>query len=72
MSTDEITVIKESLHRIEVALIGDPSLGNTGIVARLASVETKTDAMDKKQLVWGGVVTGASLALGSLKDKLFS
>jgi len=28
--------------------------------------------MDKKQLVWGGVVTGASLALGSLKDKLFS
>lgn len=72
MSADELEAIKSSLHRIETALVGDPTLGNTGIVARLASVETKAEAMDKKQLVWGGVVTGASLALGTLKDKLFS
>jgi len=72
MSADELEAIKSSLHRIETALVGDPSLGNAGIVSRLAVVECKADAMDKKQLVWGGVVTGASLALGSLKDKLFS
>ena len=58
------------LTRIEKSLTGDPQFGHTGIAQRLSSVENKLDAHDKKLILWGGIVTGASLAMGELKRKL--
>lgn len=39
MSTEEIQSIRDSLHRIELALVGDPAMGNKGLVARMSEVE---------------------------------
>lgn len=66
MSVEEIQSVRESLHRIETALIGDPRMGNTGIVARLESVERET----RETTAWrerlnvriGMIATGISFA----------
>lgn len=69
MSTEEVQSIKETLHRIESALVGDPAMGHKGIAQRLDTVEQRTDAHDRKLLVWGGAFTGASVVLTHLKTK---
>lgn len=70
MSTEEIASIRASLHRIELAIVGDPQVGHKGLAQRMTDNEAKTDAVDKKLLVWGGVVTGVGIALPYLKAKL--
>lgn len=59
----EMQNIKESVNRIESALVGDSKLGHTGFAERIALVEKKTDEMDKKLILWGGVATGISVAI---------
>ena len=44
MSVEEIQSMKDSLQRIETALVGDPKMGNAGIVTRLESVEREAQA----------------------------
>jgi hypothetical protein len=70
MTPDEITAlraevqtIKESVNRIESALVGDQKLGHTGFAERLALVEKQTAEHDKKLILWGGIATGASVAI---------
>lgn len=43
MSLDEIQSIKESLARIETALMGDPAMGNKGLVMRVRDLEQQCD-----------------------------
>ena len=75
MSQEELSSIKETLNRIEKALVGDPEMGHTGIADRLRSVETQAQETDRKLLIWSGMFTGAwmliSLLLTYLKSKLF-
>lgn len=71
MSTEEIQSIRESLHRIEKAIVGDPAMGHKGIAERLSIVETKADNNDRKLLVWGGIATGVSVVVTHFKTKLF-
>ena len=71
MSAEEIQSIRESLHRIEKAIIGDPDLGHKGIAARLDAIEKVVDAQGKKLLVWSGIVAGASVIITHFKVKLF-
>lgn len=42
MSLDEIQSIKESLARIETALMGDPAMGNKGLVLRVQDLEKES------------------------------
>lgn len=66
--------IKEALHRIEKALVGDPEMGHTGIADRLKAVEAQARDTDRKLLVWSGIFTGIwmfiSIVIGWLKSKL--
>ena len=71
MSTEEIQSIRESLHRIEKALIGDPEMGHKGIAARVDAIEKTVEAHGKKLLLWSGIVAGASVLITHWKIKLF-
>lgn len=71
MSTEEIQSIRESLHRIEKAIIGDPDMGHKGIAARVDDIEKKVEAHGRKLLLWSGIVAGASVILTHFKTKLF-
>ena len=71
MSVEEIQSIKDSLHRIEQALMGDPTMGHRGIVSRLETVEQQQNEQGKKLILWGGIAAGVSIALTHLKTKVF-
>lgn len=71
MSAEEIQSIRESLHRIEKAIIGDPDMGHKGIAARVDAIEKVVDAQGKKLLLWSGIVAGASVIITHFKVKLF-
>jgi len=71
MSAEEIQSIRESLHRIEKAIIGDPDMGHKGIAARVDAIEKIVDAQGKKLLLWSGIVAGASVIITHFKVKLF-
>ena len=71
MSADEIQSIRESLHRIEVAIIGDKSLGHRGLASRMEAVEACVSEHNRKLILWGGIVTGLSLAATQFKSILF-
>jgi len=68
MSSDELATIKEALHRIEQAIVGDEKMGQRGIVQRLTDLERKIEAHDKKLILWGGIVTGAVFGLTHLRE----
>lgn len=75
MSEDQTRTLHERLDRIEAsnarverALIGEPSMGNHGIVHRVEVIETKVDRHDRKLMLWGGVATAAGAAAAFAKD----
>lgn len=70
MSADEIQSIRDSLHRIEQSLMGDPKMGNRGLVSRIESLESQQGLTEKKLLVWGGIITGASIVITHFKTKI--
>jgi len=77
MSAEEMTKIHErltaqdnKLDAIHMALVGNPSLGHRGLVARVESNESWIKDHNNKLIRWGGIVTGAGLAVQILKDKL--
>ena len=71
MSADELSTIKETLHRIEQAIVGDEKMGQRGIVQRLTDLEKQIAEHDKKLILWGGIVTGCVFALTHFKDRFF-
>lgn len=71
MSADEIQSIRESLHRIEKAIVGDPSMGHRGLASRMDVVEKMVDQQGRKLILWSGIVAGASVIITHFKVKLF-
>jgi hypothetical protein len=71
MSADEIASIRESLHRIEQALVGDPQMGHKGIAQRLSDVEKTTEEHSRKLWIWTGMGAGIGVALSHIKSKIF-
>jgi hypothetical protein len=71
MSADEIQSIRDSLHRIEKAIIGDPAMGHRGIAARVDAIEKLVEAHGRKLLWWSGIVAGASVIITHWKVKIF-
>ena len=70
MSSDELATIKEALHRIEQAIVGDEKMGQRGIVQRLTDLERKIEAHDKFRRINGvsEIVTGAVFGLTHLRE----
>jgi hypothetical protein len=75
---ERLTGIENTLTEILTCLKGNSEMGHRGIVARVADSEArcavlqdKIDQVDRKLLRWGGLVTGAWLALSYLKTKVF-
>jgi len=71
MSADEIQSIRDALHRIEIAIVGDPAHGHRGLVARMDAVEKTQSEHGKRFILWGGIATGLSIAVTQLKIRLF-
>ena len=59
----EMATIRESVNRIERALVGDSKLGQMGFAERLVLVEKKAEEHEKKIWLWSGMATGASVLL---------
>lgn len=71
MSADELTSIRESLHRIELAVTGDSAVGHKGLAQRMEEAEAKIACSERRLLVWSGIATGAAVIITHLKLKLF-
>lgn len=76
MSTDDISAIHQrldaqdkTLGAIHSALVGNPSLGHKGLVAQVREHDEAILDHNSKLVRWGGMVAGATLALGLIKDK---
>ena len=70
MSDDQVRTNREQLDRIERAIAGEPALGHKGLAQRMNDAETVIAGHDRKLVLWGGVVTGLSVAASYLKTKL--
>lgn len=62
--------IENTVKRIELALIGNPSLGQKGLVERISALEAEVEAHKQKLLTWGGVITGVVFALQFLVNHI--
>ena len=71
MSTEEIQSIRDALHRIEIAITGDPAMGHRGLTSRIADVEKAQEGVERKLLLWSGMITGAWFVLSQLKSRFF-
>lgn len=60
MSEERLQSIEKSVGRIELALLGDSTLGVPGMVKRVGAVEGKQKASDKQRLYLVGFVAGVS------------
>lgn len=58
----------DGIARVERALVGEPTLGNRGLVHRVDTVEEKVEKHDRKLLVWGSLVATIATAVGLAKD----
>jgi hypothetical protein len=67
----DVTAMKDAVHRIEKAIVGDLDMGHKGIAKRLYDVERKTHEHSMRFYVWGGITTGAAIIIGHFKNKLF-
>lgn len=77
MSESAMDDIKTVLARIEGkadrvvrAIEGDPTVGHKGLAQRMEVVEAEVSANGKKMIAWGGIVTGISLTLEAVKNRL--
>jgi hypothetical protein len=78
MPTDELETLKsnveamkDAIHRIEKAIVGDLDMGHKGIAKRLYDVEKKTSEHSMRFYVWGGIASGVAIIATHFKNKLF-
>lgn len=55
--------IENTIKRIELALIGNHSLGQKGLVERISALEIEVEYQRQKLLKWGGIITGVVFVL---------
>lgn len=78
MSDDQINTIHrrldaqdKTLLAIHTAIVGNPDMGQDGLIPRVKAAEARLDGHDKTMLKWAGVATGLSLVVTVLKDRIF-
>lgn len=64
-------------ERLELAIVGDPAMGNKGIVRRVEVVESELEkikksqqVVDKKMIVLGAAGTGAIFGIKGIWNKI--
>tara|TARA_R110002012_G_scaffold83250_1_gene209640 strand:+ start:756 stop:1034 length:279 start_codon:yes stop_codon:yes gene_type:complete len=64
-------------ERLEIALVGDPSMGNKGVIKRIEDVEKEIEKVrkaqqvaDRKMVVLGAAGTGAIFGIKGVWDKI--
>jgi len=63
--------MKDAIHRIEKAIVGDLDMGHAGIAKRLYEVEKCTHEHSMRFYVWGGIASGIAVIVTHFKNKLF-
>ena len=78
MSDDQISHLHRRLDdqaailaEIKTAIIGNPGLGQDGMIPRIKKAEERLDGHDKTMLKWAGVATGLSLVATVMKHRIF-
>lgn len=63
-------------ERLETAIVGDPAMGNKGVIRRIEDLEkeqeeakAKQRKMDRKMVIFGAAGTGAIFGIKGLWDK---
>lgn len=70
ITVDEIKEIRTSLHEIKLAIVGQPELGNKGVIPRLKSVEEQVEDHDRKLLRWGTTISIIGAVIIFAKDAI--
>ena len=70
MTPEKFELLRESVERIERALIGDRQMGHRGIADRLDCIERKVAGYEKQILKWVGAITLAGI-IAPILTKLF-
>jgi hypothetical protein len=71
MSEDQLQSVVRQVQEIHAALVGNPSMGNPGIIKRVEAVESKQAEQDRTMVKWAGVAAGIAMLAGYFKDRLF-
>jgi hypothetical protein len=75
---EEHAVVNEKrTKRLETAIIGDPEMGNKGVIKRIEEIEkdqlkrkSKQDKIDKKMVLFGAAGSGLIFGLKGLWEKI--
>jgi hypothetical protein len=67
---DEFRQVRDDVAQIKSAILGNESMGHTGIIHRVRALEVKSEAHDRKLMTWTAILTAAGTAAVFLKDKL--
>ena len=66
-------------ERLEVAIVGDPAMGNKGVIRRIEEAEQEIEKAksvqrktDRKMVIFGAAGTGAIFGIKGLWDKFFT
>lgn len=62
--------IENTIKRIELALIGNQSLGQKGLVERISALEIEVESHKLKLIKWGGIITGGVFVLQIIVDHI--
>jgi hypothetical protein len=68
---EEIRKIRQSQHRMEQAVLGDPDIGLPGVVKRVGAVEGKVKVMQNERIKLIGMVSGAGFVVSALATYVF-
>jgi hypothetical protein len=66
MTPEKFDALKDSVDRIEKAIVGDPAMGHHGLAPRVERIERKLGEHDRKLIRWAGVFMGVGLAISYL------
>lgn len=59
------------LEEIRTALVGNPSMGNPGLVKRVEAVEDTVSKERMERIKWAGFAAGVAFIATALKEKMF-
>lgn len=59
-------------ERLEVAIVGDPAMGNKGVIKRIEDLEKDQKTSEKKMIIFGAAGTGAIFGFKGLWDKIIN
>ena len=65
---EEVREMRKTVDRIETALVGNPDLGQRGVIPRLNAVEATVAVHDRRFIKWSAVLGAIGAVLLFIKD----